>query len=146
MPRNQKGINMDREYSVGDPIDEFVVPDFIQTLQDDLAKVRERQSELSDKLYPPSMGRSYKEPEPILRARINQEQAVLDKEESRLQTELAEYAWILPPLAEPPHNTISQAKAKLILKEGTAQGHPLTKEQRGFFGVIASGKTPRIGK
>ena len=36
----------------------------------------------------------------------------------------------------------SVEKAKKILREGVARGKPLSKRQRGFFGVIASGKTP----
>lgn len=34
------------------------------------------------------------------------------------------------------------AKAKEILRDGTAQGHPLTKKQKGFFGLIAGGEEP----
>lgn len=40
-------------------------------------------------------------------------------------------------------STVSQAKAKEILRDGTAQGHPLTKKQKGFFGAIAGGKRLR---
>lgn len=39
----------------------------------------------------------------------------------------------------------SRAKAKEMLKDGTAHGRPLTSAQRGYFGVIASGKKPRNG-
>lgn len=38
---------------------------------------------------------------------------------------------------------ISQAKAKQMLRDNSAQGHPLTKKQKGLFGLIASGKRPR---
>ena len=37
---------------------------------------------------------------------------------------------------------LSRAKAKLMLKEGSAQGHPLTENQKGFFGLIAGGGRP----
>lgn len=39
--------------------------------------------------------------------------------------------------------SMSKAKAKKILHDGTVMGHPLTKKQRGLFGIIASGKKPR---
>ena len=41
---------------------------------------------------------------------------------------------------------VSSAKAKEILRDGTAQGHPLTDKQRGYFGLIAGGKTPTKSK
>ena len=31
----------------------------------------------------------------------------------------------------------SPAKAREILRDGTAQGHPLTPKQKGFFGALA---------
>ena len=37
---------------------------------------------------------------------------------------------------------LSQHKAKVMLEEGTAQGHPLTKKQKGLFGLIAGGGSP----
>lgn len=37
---------------------------------------------------------------------------------------------------------LSAKKAKKILKDGTVQGHPLTKKQKGFFGLIAGGGKP----
>ena len=40
----------------------------------------------------------------------------------------------------------SASKAREMLHDGTAQGHPLTKKQRGFFGLLASGKRPRRGR
>jgi hypothetical protein len=46
-----------------------------------------------------------------------------------------------PPAAEPyaeqPSADISPEKAKVILKEGEAKGHPLTEAQRGLFGAAA---------
>lgn len=36
----------------------------------------------------------------------------------------------------------SQEKAAKILHDQEVRGHPLSKKQRGFFGVIASGKAP----
>jgi len=38
--------------------------------------------------------------------------------------------------------TVSKAKAKKILRDGTVNGRALTKKQRGLFGVIAGGGTP----
>jgi len=34
---------------------------------------------------------------------------------------------------------LSAAKAKVMLKEGRANGRPLTKAQRGYFGAVAGG-------
>ena len=42
--------------------------------------------------------------------------------------------------------SVSQSKAKEIMRDGTAQGHPLTDKQRGYFGMIASGKMPTKSK
>jgi len=39
-----------------------------------------------------------------------------------------------------PKSKLSRRKAAKMLHEGKAQGHPLTKAQRGYFGVVASGK------
>ena len=41
-----------------------------------------------------------------------------------------------------PHHKapVSKMKARLILHEGKARGHKLTKAQRGLFGAILSGK------
>ena len=41
---------------------------------------------------------------------------------------------------------ISPAKARKILEHGEIEGVPLTKKQRGFFGIIAGGKTPMKAK
>lgn len=35
---------------------------------------------------------------------------------------------------------LSASKAKKILKDGTVRGHPITPKQRGYFGLVASGK------
>ena len=35
---------------------------------------------------------------------------------------------------------LTKKKARKILKDGTVHGKPLTKKQRGLFGVAASGK------
>lgn len=32
---------------------------------------------------------------------------------------------------------VSSDKAKKILKDGSVRGHPLSKKQKGFFGLIA---------
>jgi len=37
---------------------------------------------------------------------------------------------------------LSPAKAKQMLKDNSAQGHPLTGPQKGYFGMIAGGRTP----
>lgn len=41
---------------------------------------------------------------------------------------------------------VKKAKAKKILKDGKIKGKKLTKKQRGMFGMIAGGKTPRRAK
>jgi hypothetical protein len=38
---------------------------------------------------------------------------------------------------------LSSEKAKEILRDGTAHGHPLTKRQKRFFGWVAGGRKPR---
>jgi hypothetical protein len=43
----------------------------------------------------------------------------------------------------PKKKTVSPAKAKEILRDGTAHGKKLTKKQKGYFGVIAGGKKPK---
>lgn len=35
---------------------------------------------------------------------------------------------------------LTARKAKKMLHDNSAQGHPLTKRQRGYFGAVASGK------
>jgi hypothetical protein len=40
----------------------------------------------------------------------------------------------------------SQHKAKEILKDGTIRGKAITKKQRGFFGILASGRKPTLAK
>lgn len=39
--------------------------------------------------------------------------------------------------------TLSKAKARKILHDGTVKGHPLTTKQRKFFGARASGEPVR---
>ena len=41
---------------------------------------------------------------------------------------------------------LSAQKAKQMLKDNSAQGHPLTGKQKRFFGLIASGKRPQKGR
>ena len=36
----------------------------------------------------------------------------------------------------------TKKKAKQILRDNSAQGHPLTQKQKGYFGMIAGGKMP----
>ena len=40
------------------------------------------------------------------------------------------------------HKYPTKEKAKKMLKENQAQGKPLSKAQKGLFGVIAGGKKP----
>jgi hypothetical protein len=37
---------------------------------------------------------------------------------------------------------VSKAKAGEILRDGEVRGRPLTKKQRGYFGLIRGGGTP----
>jgi hypothetical protein len=41
------------------------------------------------------------------------------------------------------HKKLTKKKARTILGEGKIREKKLTKKQRGFFGLIASGKRPR---
>lgn len=38
---------------------------------------------------------------------------------------------------------LTSAKAKKILEDNSAQGHPLTEKQKRYFGWIAGGMKPR---
>ena len=38
---------------------------------------------------------------------------------------------------------VSRSKAKQMLSDNSAHGHSLTKKQKGYFGIIAGGGTPR---
>lgn len=38
---------------------------------------------------------------------------------------------------------LTAAKAREILHDGTVRGHKLTAAQRGYMGVVASGRKPR---
>ncbi len=38
---------------------------------------------------------------------------------------------------------LSSKKARTILKDGSVKGHKLSARQRGYFGLIAGGGTPR---
>ena len=48
---------------------------------------------------------------------------------------------------EPEENAASHrltaGKARLMLHEGQVRGHPITDQQRKFFGAVASGQKPR---
>lgn len=37
---------------------------------------------------------------------------------------------------------LTSAKARKILEDGTVRGHPITKRQKKFFGLIAGGGRP----
>lgn len=39
-------------------------------------------------------------------------------------------------------HSLSPRKARKMLHDKSAQGHPLTKKQRGLFGLIAGGRIP----
>jgi len=41
---------------------------------------------------------------------------------------------------------LTKTKAKTMLKEGKAHGKKLTERQKGLFGIIAGGGTPRKKK
>ncbi len=49
---------------------------------------------------------------------------------------------VTPKHAKLKHAMLSQAKAREMLHDGTVHGKALTKKQRGYFGLIASGKKP----
>ena len=40
---------------------------------------------------------------------------------------------------------LSAKKARQMLHDDAAQGHPLTTKQRGYFGAVASGSSRRMG-
>jgi hypothetical protein len=40
------------------------------------------------------------------------------------------------------HHKLTQAKAGTMLRENRARGRPLTKKQKGLFGLIRGGGTP----
>lgn len=132
---------MAREYEAGEVQELGEVPDFVQQVRDDLNKVREGLQKLWEERSP--RGRDYTEPDPIKDLRMTEALDALYKEEDRLMAELRGMIWLIPPLMEPPHN-VTQAKAKEILRHGEVHGAPLTERQKGYFGVIAGGKTPRI--
>ena len=41
---------------------------------------------------------------------------------------------------------LTKKKAKTILEEGMVRGKPLTKKQKGFFGLVAGGQKKKIRK
>lgn len=41
---------------------------------------------------------------------------------------------------------LSARKAKMMLRDNSAQGHPLTGKQKRYFGLIAGGGKPRKKK
>ena len=48
-------------------------------------------------------------------------------------------------MAKHAKHTVSQAKAKEVLRHGEVKGRRLTKKQRGFFGARAGGAPVRRG-
>jgi hypothetical protein len=121
----------------------FDVPEYVQLLRDELNEVRAALSKVNEQEMARMMGDSGAT-DPIERIREDQARDALYKEEDRLQLAIQDAQWILPPLMEPPHNMPTQEKAKTMLHEGSVRGKPLTKGQRGLFGIIASGKRPKI--
>lgn len=140
------GIDLDdmaTGYQVGEPWDDspdFGVPEYLQLLRDELNEVRDALQRLNADEYGPMMGEV--ERDPLKEAQMSASREALWKEECRLQEALQDGIWLLEPIMEPPHNFPSAAKARTMLHEGQANGKPLTKAQRGLFGLIASGKRP----
>ena len=140
------GVDMEdmaQGYEVGEPWDEspdFGVPEYIQLLRDELNQVRAAMQKVQGSEYGMMMGE--KMMDPIEEMKRMEACEALWKEESRLQSALQDGIWLLEPLMEPPHNFPSQEKAKKMLHEGMANGQPLSKAQRGLFGLIASGRKP----
>jgi hypothetical protein len=130
------------EFEAGEPFSgEIEVPEIVLTIRDRLNEVREAVQKLNQELWGPS--NDYREPEPVRRIRIEASLEPLYKEEARLQSELRELEWLIPPLMDPPHNgTLTSAKAKEILRHGKVGGEPLTGKQQKFFGAIAGGQKP----
>jgi len=135
---------MPREYEAGEVQGLGEVPDIIQQVRDDLNKVRDGLGKLDEKEYGHFRGRTYVRPDPLEALRAQEARNALHKEEDRLMAELEGMLWLVPPAMEPPHNKVTQEKAKEILRHGEVHGEPLTKRQKGYFGVIAGGQKPRI--
>lgn len=144
MDHNSYSESPESGYEVGMPYDEpFDVPEYVQLIRDELNEVRAAMGKMNEDEMSRMMG-STSRMDPIEEIRHHQSMEALYKEEDRLQGMLVDAEWILPPMMEPPHNMPTQEKAKKMLHEGTANGKPLSKAQRGLFGVIASGKRPKI--
>lgn len=130
-----------REYEAGELTGRDEVPDLVQQVRDDIEKVREGLQKLDEKEYP--RGQSYVRPDPVEALRFEEARDALYKEENRLMAELRSMVWLTEPMMEPPHNRLTQEKAKEIMRHGEVHGEPLTGRQRKFFGAIAGGETPR---
>jgi len=132
------------EYEAGATFsDEVDLPEIVTDIRDQLNEVREGIQKLNEELWGPPRSDQPYEPDPVRRIRIEKSQEPLRKEEDRLMAELRELEPIIPPLMDPPHNgKLTQAKAKEILRHGEVHGHTLTEAQKGFFGLVASGKRP----
>lgn len=138
----------DSGWEAGEPLEgHFEVPDFVEVLRSELNTVREAISEVNAKLYPAvhSHAMVYGAVDAVVQIQNQQALDALYKEENRLMEALRAVEWIIVPAMEPPHN-LSQSKAREMLHHGEIHGRPLTKAQRGLFGIIASGKTPRRAK
>ena len=137
---------MAREYEAGE-WGQDETPDLIQQIRDEIEEVRQGLQKLYDKQYPPQTGYRgsyrYVVPDPAEELRYEEARNALQKEENRLMVELRDMIWLVPPMMEPPHNAVTQAKAKEIMRHGEVHGTPLTPRQRRFFGAIAGGETPR---
>ena len=134
---------MPREYEAGEVQELGEVPDVVQQARDDLNKVRDGLDKLDDKEYGSWRGRTYIRPDPLEALRAQEARNALHKEENRLMAELQSMLWLVPPAMEPPHNRLTQEKAKDILRHGEVHGTALTGRQEKFFGAIAGGERPR---
>lgn len=148
---NEYGADKDlgEGYEAGEPFDEsFDIPEYVQLIRDELNEVRAAISKINEEEYKFLFGKTarevFKPRDPIEEIRYSASRQALWKEETRLQQALMDAEWILPPLMEPPHNMPTREKAKKMLHEGVANGRPLSAKQRGLFGIIASGKKPKV--
>jgi hypothetical protein len=132
-------------WEAGDPYEgQFDIPDFVQNLLAEMDTLDEACQKLYQELYPYNLSGKPVPPVSMLdQIRLRQAIDHIEDEKNRVRNAIAEAEWLLPPLLEPPHNMPTQDKARKMLHEGTANGQPLSKAQRGLFGVIASGRRPR---
>ena len=143
----EEEVKTETGYEAGDPYEgQFDIPEYVQTLRDQINEVREALSAEQGKHFSYIMHSGHHSPsDPIDDIRREQAMDHLYVEERRLMQAIKDAQWILPPMLEPPHNApLGQEKAKEILRHGEVHGRALTPAQRGLFGVIAGGHRPRI--